>query len=85
MGFRHVAMVIGSFDAAASLRAQAVVRPQEIDDVVINPGIGVMTFQRLNEEALNEGLRWDGTPNPSIRRRLERKVFFIYSLSGIVS
>ena len=31
------------------------VRPVEIDDVLINPGIGFMTFQRFNGDALNEG------------------------------
>ena len=35
---------------AVPLLAQSVVtvRPQEIDDVLINPGIGFMTFQRFN-------------------------------------
>ena len=40
-----------------------IVRPQEIDDVLINPGIGFMTFQRFNGDALNEGLKWtEGYP-----------------------
>ena len=39
------------------------VRPVEIDDVLINPGIGFMTFQRFNGDALNEGIRWtEGMP-----------------------
>jgi hypothetical protein len=34
------------------------VRPVEIDDVLLNPGIGFMTFQRFNGDELNEGLKW---------------------------
>ena len=29
------------------------VRPKEIDDVLTNPGIGFMTFQRFNGDELN--------------------------------
>jgi hypothetical protein len=40
-----------------------VVRPQESDEVLTNPGIGFMTFQRFNGDALNEGKRWtEGYP-----------------------
>ncbi|UCD50422.1 MAG: DUF4832 domain-containing protein [Phycisphaerales bacterium] len=39
------------------------VRPQEIDDVLINPGIGFMTFQRFNGDRLNEAKKWtEGYP-----------------------
>ncbi len=30
-----------------------VIRPKEIDDILINPGIGFMTFQRFNGDTLN--------------------------------
>lgn len=48
----------------SSLFAQEViVRPKEIDDVLVNPGIGFMTFQRFNGDELNQGLRWtEGYP-----------------------
>ncbi len=37
--------------------------PKEIDDVLINPGIGFMTFQRFNGDKLNEGSHWtEGLP-----------------------
>ena len=40
-----------------------IVRPQQIDDVLINPGIGFMTFQRFNGDSLNAGLKWtEGYP-----------------------
>ena len=32
-----------------------VIKPKETDDVLINPGIGFMTFQRFNGDDLNEG------------------------------
>ncbi|HZU29399.1 MAG TPA: DUF4832 domain-containing protein [Bryobacteraceae bacterium] len=39
------------------------VRPKEIDDVLVNPGIGFMTFQRFNGDALNAGQKWtEGYP-----------------------
>lgn len=40
-----------------------VVRPKVIDEVLINPGIGFMTFQRFNGDRLNEGKKWtEGFP-----------------------
>ncbi len=40
-----------------------VVRPVGIDDVLVNPGIGFMTFQRFNGDKLNEGTKWtEGYP-----------------------
>ncbi len=40
-----------------------VIKPQEINDVLINPGIGFMTFQRFNGDDLNEGAGWtEGFP-----------------------
>jgi hypothetical protein len=48
----------------SSLLAQdVIVRPKEIDDVLVNPGIGFNTFQRFNGDELNQGLRWtEGYP-----------------------
>ena len=41
----------------------AVVRPREIHDVLVNPGMGITTFQRFNGDALNEGTKWtEGYP-----------------------
>lgn len=42
---------------------QVIVRPVEIDDVLTNPGMGFMTFQRFNGDELNQGLKWtEGFP-----------------------
>lgn len=35
-----------------------VVRPKESDEVLVNPGMGITTFQRFNGQPLNEGLKW---------------------------
>lgn len=41
------------------------VRPQEIDDVLVNPGIGFTTLNRFNGDPLNEGTKWtEGHPVP---------------------
>lgn len=40
-----------------------VVKPKEINDVLTNPGMGFMTFQRFNGDDLNEGAGWtEGFP-----------------------
>jgi hypothetical protein len=40
-----------------------VVRPVEIDELLVDPGIGLTTFQRFNGDALNEGAGWtEGRP-----------------------
>jgi hypothetical protein len=45
--------------AIAIAQAQTtVVRPVEIDDVLVNPGMGIQTFQRFNGDAINPGTRW---------------------------
>jgi hypothetical protein len=35
-----------------------VVRPREIHDVLVNPGMGITTFQRFNGDAINPGRKW---------------------------
>ena len=40
-----------------------VIKPKEINDVLTNPGIGFMTFQRFNGDKLNTGAGWtEGLP-----------------------
>lgn len=38
--------------------ATVIVRPPEINDILVNPGMGVQTFQRYNGDALNKGVEW---------------------------
>ena len=42
----------------AGVGQTVVVRPSEIGDVLVNPGMGVQTFQRYNGDALNGGVGW---------------------------
>jgi hypothetical protein len=56
-------IIVASCVLPAAAQDTVIVRPREIDDVLINPGIGFMTFQRFNGDALNEGLKWtEGYP-----------------------
>jgi Domain of unknown function (DUF4832)/Beta-galactosidase len=57
--------IMGAFAAFAFSAALAfaqnnnvVVHPKEIDTLLVNPGMGVQTFQRFNGDLLNAGLRW---------------------------
>ena len=62
---RTVLILVAVTGACLELTAQTtvVVRPKEIDDVLVNPGIGFTTFQRFNGDALNEGETWtEGYP-----------------------
>jgi hypothetical protein len=49
--------------ALAAAQDVKIVRPVESDEVLVNPGMGFMTFQRFNGDALNEGSGWtEGRP-----------------------
>ncbi len=50
----------GFFCASPSLaqRNVVVVRPKEINDVLVNPGMGITTFQRFNGQEPNPPLTW---------------------------
>jgi hypothetical protein len=43
---------------AAAQRNVVVVRPKEIQDVLVNPGMGITTFQRFNGQEPNPQLKW---------------------------
>lgn len=51
-------LVLASASAAVAQTATKVVRPKEIDSVLVNPGMGIQTFQRFNGDAINPGLGW---------------------------
>ncbi len=51
------------FNSHAQGAEEVIVRPREIDSVLVNPGIGFMTFQRFNGDSLNGGMGWtEGFP-----------------------
>ena len=63
-------VLMSAWPWVASSQEMVVVRPQVIDDVLVNPGIGFMTFQRFNGDTLNEGKKWtEGYPDRISRVR----------------
>ena len=54
------AIVIATVLSGAGLAQPntVVVRPVEIHDVLVNPGMGIQTFQRFNGDPINPGTRW---------------------------
>ena len=51
------------FCAQVLAQETVIVRPKEINDILTNPGIGFMTFQRFNGDTLNEAKGWtEGKP-----------------------
>lgn len=54
-----IALLILSCDLNGWAQAETtVVRPREIDSVLVNPGMGIETFQRFNGDAINPGVGW---------------------------
>jgi len=51
-----VTFALGSI--ALGQNETVVIRPEPINDVLVNPGMGITTFQRFNGQPLNQGLRW---------------------------
>ncbi len=49
--------LLGASSAEAQ-RNVVVVRPKEISDVLVNPGMGITTFQRFNGQEPNPPLKW---------------------------
>ena len=61
MSSRLILIVIFLLECAVNVGAQteaAIVRPNEIDAVLVNPGMGIETFQRFNGDVINPGLDW---------------------------
>jgi uncharacterized protein DUF4832 len=44
--------------SASAQMDMIVVRPEESNEVLVNPGMGITTFQRFNGQPLNQGLHW---------------------------
>jgi len=68
-GFRAILRLLALAAPAAALWPQSTVaiRPKEIDDVLINPGIGFMTFKRFNGDRLITGEGWKEA-NPIVQQ-----------------
>ena len=62
--------------AALCCHAQSesvIVRPREIHDLLVNPNVGIETFQRFNGDAINPGRRWSEQGPTSKLSRAEAK------------
>src|SRR6266576_3236753 len=53
-----LALMFSLFVSASAQTEMIVVRPEPNDEVLVNPGMGITTFQRFNGQPLNQGLRW---------------------------
>src|ERR1700745_2558547 len=51
-------LMIGAALQAYGQNDTIVIRPAEIQDVLVNPGMGITTFQRFNGQALNPPYTW---------------------------
>ncbi|MBE9510672.1 MAG: DUF4832 domain-containing protein [Bacteroidetes bacterium] len=61
--FLLIFWIVSGMAIEVSAQKTIYVRPIETDDVLTNPGIGFMTFQRFNGDELNEGIGWtEGFP-----------------------
>ena len=56
MRFHTVAAALSL--ASLAWGQSAVIRPARIHDVLVNPGMGIQTFQRFNGDPLNPGAQW---------------------------
>jgi hypothetical protein len=46
------------FFSGISAAQTTVIRPKEIEDILVNPGMGIETFNRFSGQTLNEGVTW---------------------------
>jgi hypothetical protein len=51
-------LIIGVALQAYGQKDTVIIRPAEIQDVLVNPGMGITTFQRFNGQALNPPYTW---------------------------
>lgn len=54
----YALLIIATVSRGYGQKETIVVRPVEIPDVLVNPGIGITTFQRFNGQALNPPYTW---------------------------
>jgi len=55
---KYAVLLLFAGSALLSQQDMIVVRPTQIDDVLVNPHMGIETFQRFNGDAINPGKRW---------------------------
>ena len=57
---KTIALILVSLLLISGTLAQntTIVRPREVKDILVNPGMGITTFQRFNRQAIYPDLRW---------------------------
>src|SRR5712671_2408879 len=53
-----IALFVLAGEPAFAQSDVVIIRPKEIHEVLVNPGMGITTFQRFNGQALNPPLTW---------------------------
>ena len=62
--------------AIAFAQKRVVIRPVETGDVLVNPERGIQTFQRVNGDAINAGMRWsEAGPSAAVEPAPDRPDF----------
>jgi hypothetical protein len=56
--WKYCAALLAGLCLASAQTATVVVRPTESPLLLVNPGMGIQTFQRFEGDALNPGIRW---------------------------
>src|SRR5437868_2465897 len=51
-------LILASAAASAGWCQTTVIRPARVADILVNPGMGIQTFQRYNGDSLNSGTEW---------------------------
>lgn len=69
-------LMIGVTLQAYGQKDTTIVRPTEIEDVLVNPGMGITTFQRFNGQALNSPYTWsERGPTAEVRDAVRKPEF----------
>lgn len=58
MRLRVRVWIVAAFMIVSAFAEKIIIRPKEIHGVLVNPGMGITTFQRYNGEELNADLKW---------------------------
>jgi len=79
MGKFAISVLISAITLCFTSPAQGqttIVRPVEIQDPLVNPGMGIQTFQRYNGDSLNTGVTWsEAGPVSSLKAPQEAPEF----------
>ena len=54
----RIALLGAALAALAPAQSTVIVRPKMIDDVLVNPNMGIQTFQHYARQPLFAGTRW---------------------------